>query len=215
MISVLVSDDHALLREMLCRRLNEEPGIKVVACTASAEEAIAAAKSVMPDIAIMDIEMPGVSAFEAVKEIRNASPKTKVIYLSAFVHDGYIQSALDARASGYLTKSEESDEIVQAIRSVANGFTSFSREVRSRLVLEGDGARLADHAYTRAQLLTKREVEILGYLARGMAKKEVARTLKISVKTVDAHTAHIMEKLDIHDRVELARFAVREGLVSL
>lgn len=215
MITVLVSDDHALLREMLCRRLQEEPGIEVVASTASADEAIAAANSFKPDIALMDIEMPGVSVFEAVKEIRQASPNTRIIYLSAFVQDGYIQSALDARASGYLTKSEESDDVVRAIRSVANGFTSFSAEVRSRLVLDGDGARLADRAYTRPQLLTKRELEILGYLARGMAKKEVARNLSISVKTVEAHSTHIMEKLDIHDRVELARFAVREGLVTL
>lgn len=215
MITVLVSDDHPLLREMLCRRLNEEPGIEVVACTASADEAIVKVESLKPDIAIMDIEMPGLSAFEAARQMRHTSPSTKIIYLSAFVQDGYIQNALEAQASGYLTKSEEPDEVVQAVRSVANGFTSFSPEVRSRLVLDGDGVRLHNQVYTRAHLLTKRELEILGYLARGMAKKEVARILSISVKTVGSHTTHIMEKLDIHDRVELARFAVREGLVTL
>ena len=214
MSTILIADDHSLLREMLCHRLEEEGDFKVVATTETGDAAIVAGKAHQPDIAVIDIEMPGMNPFEAAKQIKRLSARTRVIFLSAFAQDSYIQRALDVEASAYLTKSEEPGKVVRAIRAVANGFTCFSPEIRSRLVIDRNGARLGDRVYTRAQLLTDREREILGYLARGMAKKEVARVLSISVKTVDAHATHIMQKLDIHDRVGLAHFAMREGLIE-
>lgn len=214
MITVLIADDHALLCDMLSRRLDDEPDIAVVAAVPSTDQAIVAGRSLRPDVAIIDIDIAGVSAFEAAKLIQLESLHTRVIFLSAYVSDGYIERALEVEASGYLAKSEKPEAVVRAVRSVASGFTCFSPEVRSRLVVTEDGVRLADRARTRAQLLTHREREVLICLARGMSKKEVARLLDISVKTVDAHAAHVMDKLDVHDRVKLARYAVREGLIN-
>lgn len=214
MITVLIADDHALLRDMLSRRLDDEADIAVLAAVPSTDEAIEAGRSLRPDVVIIDIDITGVSAFEAAKTIQQTSLHTRVIFLSAYVNDGYIQRALEVEASGYLAKSEKPEAVVQAVRSVASGFTCFSPEVRSRLVVTEDGAQLVDRLRTRGQLLTDREREVLVCLARGMSKKEVARTLGISVKTVDAHAAHVMAKLDVHDRVKLARYAVREGLIN-
>lgn len=199
---------------MLSRRLNDEADIAVLAAVPSTGEAIEAGRSLRPDVVIIDIDITGVSAFEAAKTIQQSSQHTRVIFLSAYVNDGYIQRALQVEASGYLAKSEKPEAVVRAVRSVASGFTCFSPEVRSRLVVTEDGARLVDRVRTRGQLLTDREREVLVCLARGMSKKEVARTLGISVKTVDAHTAHVMDKLDVHDRVKLARYALREGLIN-
>lgn len=213
-ISVLLADDHALLRNMLKERLSGEADINVVAATACAEDALRQAASIRPDVAVLDIDMPGLSPFEAAKELAEICPETRVIFLSAFVHDGYIEQALAARASGYLTKSEPPEMVAEAIRRVNGGATCFSPQVLKRIVIDSTGVRLSDRMRTRAELLSGREREVLGYIARGMAKKGIAQVMDVSVKTIEHHTAHLMHKLDIHDRVELARFAIREGLAE-
>jgi DNA-binding NarL/FixJ family response regulator len=213
-ISVLLADDHALLRNMLEERLNDEADIDVVAARASAEEALREAASTRPDVVLLDIDMPGLSPFEAAKKMAEICPETRVIFLSAFVQDSYIEQALTAKASGYLTKSELPETVAQAIRNVVSGATCFSPQVLQRIVIDSAGVRLSDRTRTRAELLTPREKEVLGYIAQGMPKKLISRTMDISVKTIEHHTSHIMDKLDIHDRVELARFAIREGLVD-
>lgn len=213
-ISVLLADDHALLRSMLEERLSDEADIDVVAATPSAEEALREAASTQPNVALLDIDMPGLSPFEAAKKMIEMCPETRVIFLSAFVQDSYIEQALAAKASGYLTKSEPPEIVAQAIRKVVGGATCFSQQVLQRIVIDTAGVRLSDRTRTRAELLTLREKEVLGYIAQGMPKKQIARILDISVKTIEHHTAHIMDKLELHDRVELARFAIREGLVD-
>jgi DNA-binding NarL/FixJ family response regulator len=213
-ISVLLADDHALLRNMLKERLSDEADIDVVAATASADEALHLAASTRPDVVLLDIEMPGLSPFEAAKKMAETCPETRVIFLSAFVLDSYIEQALAAKASGYLTKSEPPEIVAQAVRKVVGGTTCYSTQVLQRIVIDAAGVRLSDRARTRAELLTLREKEVLGYIAQGLPKKQISRTMDISVKTIEHHTAHIMDKLDIHDRVELARFAIREGLIE-
>lgn len=213
-ISIILADDHGLVREAMRKLLDLEADMTVVASVANAEEAVREAIDKQPDIVLMDIDMPGLYCFDAARTIQRRSPKTRVLMLSAFFHDRYIEQALAVQAAGYVTKSEPPETVKQAIRAAVAGRTYFSPEVQARVVADSQGVRLAQPTTTRVATLTDREIEVLRYLARGMSAQEVARTMHISVKTVDRHKANLMNKLDIHDRVELARFAIREGLAE-
>lgn len=213
-IRVLVVDDHALLRTTLVERLRREPGIDVVGTAVNADQAIEKLAECAPSIVLMDVDMPGLSSFEAARTMAWMRPDTRIIFLSGFYHDRYIEQALDVKARGYVTKVEPPETIIEAIREVASGGVYFSGDVRSRIVIESGGTRLAEESTSRASTLTVRELEVLRYIARGLSKKEIANIMHISVKTVDRHSANLMTKLDIHDRVELARFAIREGLAE-
>ena len=213
-IRVMVVDDHALVRDMLARSLSAETDIEVVAVAPQATAAIEQAERHGPDIVLMDIDMPGMSPFEASRQIRALLPSVRLVFLSAHVNDQYIDQALEVEASGYLSKEEPAEVVVDAVRRAARGATRFSKSVSERIVLGTDGPRLSDHSASRINLLTPREREILGYLADGMQKKAIANLLDISPKTVEKHCDHIMDKLDIHDRVKLARYAIREGLTQ-
>lgn len=211
--TVVLADDHALVRDMLCERLSRE-GMRVVAVASSGDRALELASSDPPHVVVLDIDMPGISAFEAARELQRVSPSTRVIFLSAFVHDCYVEQALEVGASGYLTKADPPQAIVDAIRTVNEGGTSFSSAVLDRMVIDSGGARLAGGNGSRLGLLTDREREVLSYVAKGLSQRQIAHLAGISVKTVQHHITRVMDKLEIHDRVELARFAIREGVVE-
>ena len=213
-IKVLLVEDHTLVREMLTERLAREPSLEIVAAAATADEAIALAATHRPDVIVMDIDMPGVICFDAAQTIRARQPDVALLFLSGHTHDHYIEQALAVGALGYLTKTEPPARIVQAIRDVAANRASFSESVLARVVIDEGKTRLARISKSRASTLSPREVEVLRYLARGMAKKQVAIVMHVSVKTVEKHTENLMDKLAIHDRVELTRFAIREGLAE-
>lgn len=160
----------------------------------------------------MDIDMPGLDCFDAARTIQARCPETRVIFVSAFCHDEYIEQALAVEAAGYITKSEPIDRIVEAIRKVASGGSYYSEQVLNRIVVESRGTRLAPENQTRVSTLTRRETEVLKYIASGSSQKQIAQTMNISAKTVHSHSMNLMTKLGIHDRVELTRFAIREGL---
>jgi DNA-binding NarL/FixJ family response regulator len=212
-IKVLLADDHTLVRRAVGRVLHESPSIAVVAEVGNADDAIAAALRYQPNVVVLDIDMPGIASFDAARTITARVPNAKILFLSAFTHDRYIEAALAAGALGYLSKNEPPEKVVEAIRAVAVGQCYFSPEVQSRLVIDSDGVHLGQST-SRASLLTNREMEVLRYIARGLSKKEIAKTMHLSVKTVENHSASIMSRLDIHDRVELTRFAIREGLIE-
>lgn len=211
-ITVLLADDHSLVRDMLARTLVRE-GMQVVASVDTTDGAETYGRSEQPDVAVLDIDMPGRSIFDVARSIRETSPDTRTIFLSAFVHDHYIEQALSVEASGYLTKAEPPEVVVASIRKVVGGAASFSTEVLDRIVIGESGARLAGR-HARVALLTDREREVLGYVARGLQQKQIATLTGISIKTVQHHVTHVMEKLEIHDRVELTRFAIREGVIE-
>jgi DNA-binding NarL/FixJ family response regulator len=214
-VRVLLVDDHDLLRDTLAERLRREDGLTIAGVAGDAQAGLELALVCRPDVAMMDIDMPGRPAFEAARDLVRALPDTRLLFLSAFAHDRYIDQALSVGALGYLTKSESVERVIDAIRRVSEGRAYFSREVAERIVVEGDGARLErDSKGSRASTLTRRENEVLCYLARGRSKKEIAASMHLSVKTVEKHTDNLMRKLEIHDRVELARFAIREGLTE-
>lgn len=214
MTRVLLVDDHTLVRHSLTQVLSQTPGLTVIGDASDGNKAIDMALRHQPDVVIMDIDMPGIAAFDAAATIRARCPGTKVVFLSAFTHDRYIEAALKCGAMAFVTKNESTDSVIRAIRAVADGQTYFSPEVQSRLVIESDGVRLSPTVKSRTSLLSSREVEVLRYIAQGLAKKEIAALMHLSVKTVENHAASVMSALDIHDRVELTRFAIREGLIE-
>jgi len=211
---IVLADDHAILREMLAEHLAREPDMEVVAVVSSAEAALAAALAEAPGLVVLDIDMPGLSPFRAACKIRDRLPATRVVFLSAYLRDNYIRQALEAHAAGYLVKDETPEAIVGGLRQVARGRTAFSRAVRARMSVGGDAVTFGEEREARLALLTPRELETLRYLASGQSRKAIARTMDISHKTVEQHCQHLMQKLDIHDRVGLTRFAIREGLLE-
>jgi DNA-binding NarL/FixJ family response regulator len=211
-IKILLVDDHALVRGALAERLQLEPRLLVVGTAETADEAIKKALERHPDIIVMDIDMPGMVCFEAARMLTKLRPETKIIFLSAFTHDHYIEQALKVRARGYLTKNEPPEKVIEAILEVASGGAYYSDEVQARIVVDSKGAGLLGGAQSRIGTLGRRELETLRYIAHGLTKKRIAEVMSISVKTVEQHTLSLMSKLAIHDRVELARFAIREGV---
>lgn len=213
-VSIVLADDHTLVRRSIGAMLQKSPGVRVVADVGTSEAAIDACLQHHPTLVVLDVDMPGLGVFDAARTIRARCERTTVVFLSAHTHDRYIESALDVGARGYITKGEPPEAVVAGLRAIASGKEYFSPDVRERLSLEGGRARLAGGTRTRASMLTPREVEVLTYVARGLTKKEIAKTMHLSVKTIENHASNIMKRLDIHDRVELARFAIREGLVQ-
>ncbi len=213
-IRIILVDDHELVRSALSGQLSTQPDFDIVGEAADAQAALAGASEHRPDVLLRDIDMPGMICFDSARRIVSRFPETKIIFVSAFFHDHYIDQALKVRARGYLRKSEPIAQLMAAIREVAAGGVWFSEEVSARIVVGEGSAALDTATLTCVSTLSDREVEVLRYLARGMSKKQVAATMHLSPKTIDNHTCRIMNKLDIHDRVELARFAIREGLAE-
>ncbi len=213
-VSILLVDDHALLRDSIARLLNAEEEMSVIGMVGDAAAAVALCVHSRPHVVVMDIDMPGLSPFEAAKEIGRLCPETRILFLSSYAHDRYIEQALDAHATGYLTKGESALSVVQAIRTIAQGGSHFSSAVLDRLIVDHDGIRLAKPSPSRISTLTPREIETLRYIAAGHTKKEIAAIMHVSAKTVEKHSDHLMQKLNIHDRVELTRFAIREGFTE-
>lgn len=211
---ILLVDDHAMVRELLRKQIDAEPQMQVVVAAADMAEALIRSEGVELDLAVLDIEMPGLSVFEGVGLLRQGHPGLRVMFLSGTHSDRNIQRALEVRACGYASKSEPLPNLINAIRSVTFGQSYFSPQVQERLIADGMKS-VAGATCTRLETLTRRELEILGYLSRGWSKKEIAQVTGTSVKTVDQHCTNIMQKLDIHDRVKLARYAIREGVGSL
>lgn len=217
-IRVLCVDDHAFLVEGLRARLSMSNDMEFVGRLASAEDLVEECKRAVPDIVLMDIEMPGPDPFEAVEDLRRQMPPVRVIFLSAYVRDHYIDAAVNAGAWGYLCKDDEPEAIIRAIRDVAGGAFVFGPNVMGRCSVKKpaarNGAGASPQPSSKMKTLTAREQQILRMIGKGMSRAEIAKALHRSPKTVDAHRAAIMEKMDIHDRVELALYAVREGLVE-
>ncbi len=211
---ILLADDHKLLRDMLRTHLDKIDTLEVVATADDGAGLIGVARETKPDVIVVDVDMPGLSCFDATRRVCAMLPDVLVVFLSAHTHDHYIEQALGVGAKAYVRKDESLETVVAAIRDVIDGKVYFSQEVLNRLVLEENGVSVEKGARSKASLLTPREREVLQYLAKGLAKKEIAGIMNIGTKTVEKHTENLMSKLDIHDRVQLALFAIREGLAG-
>ena len=210
-------DDHAFLVDGLRARFEIETDIDFVGYLNSADGLLAQAAHINPNIIILDIEMPGSDPFEAAQDIHRMLPDVRIVILSAHVRDHYISEAVKAGAYGYFSKSDETNAIIDGIRKIArHGEFAFGPKIKARCMnMTGSGNAKILIPKTRLDSLSPREQEVLRLIGRGMTRIEIAGTLCRSAKTVDGHREKIMEKLDIHDRGELVRFAIREGLVEV
>ena len=209
-ISVLIVDDHTLVRSGLRLLLEAEAGLIVEDEAADAEQAIRLARLHKPDVVLLDVVLPGRSGIEAAPEILAAAPHARILVLSMQDDPSYVRQAFAAGASGYLLKEAADDELVQAVREVAAG---------NRYVHPALGARLAAaeaeaRARAEADPLSEREREVLRLLALGHTNQEIAKLLFISVRTAETHRAHVMQKLRLSTRAELVRYAIRQGLLE-
>lgn len=214
-IRVLICDDHMMVRQGVHMVLQSEPDIELVAEAGRGEEACALAQVHKPDVVIMDISLPDISGIEATRRIKAAQPGVHVIGLTMHEEEPYVLELLKAGADGYIVKRSAAADLVSAIRSVMQGQAVLDPVV-TRAVVSGYVTRNPQAAIERDELtmLTPREREILILVAEGNTNAEIAKLLFISEKTVQTHRSNILDKLNIHDRTELVRFAIRTGLIE-
>lgn len=210
-IKILIVDDHAIMREGIRALLDLQEDIEVVGEACDGNEAIDKARELGPDVAIMDIAMPGMDGLEATRRMRKKNPNLRVLVLTQYDNREYILSVIKAGASGYVPKRALSSELVTAIHAVHNG-ESFLYPSAASALIEDYLQHVDEEPYDR---LTQREREILKLIADGNTSREIADKLFISLKTVQGHRTKIMEKLNLHNRTELIKYAMRKGLASL
>jgi DNA-binding NarL/FixJ family response regulator len=215
-IRVLLVDDHTLLRQALRMMLQGQEGLQIVGEAANGREAVDAADRLRPDVVLMDMVMPGLNGIEATRQIVRHAPGCRVLILTAYLEDDRLLEALRSGAAGYVVKKSDLDELLLAIQSVHRGNTYFSADVSAAIAVN-EVMMQAKQAEPKAgyDLLTGREREVLQLIAEGMSNQRIADTLFISVKTVEAHKAHIMNKLHARNRTDLIRYAIKRGLVGL
>jgi DNA-binding NarL/FixJ family response regulator len=213
-ITVLLVDDHTLVREGLRTMLKLEADLEVVGEAQDGRRAIALALELRPEVVVMDIAMPVLNGLEATRQLLKALPDTKVIILTAHCDDAYVQSAADSGAAGFLLKQDSAQDVCRAVREVYRGRTFYSASVSRRFSRLRPPPDLAGKIKKGAPLLTSREMEVLQLIAEGKANKETAAELGISIKTVEKHRGSLMEKLDIHDTAGLTRHAIATGIIE-
>ncbi len=213
-IRVLIADDHALLRDGLRAFLSRDPGIEVVGEAEDGMDAVEKAVSLQPDVILMDIAMPRLGGLEAALELRQRKVPAKILVLTQYDNKEYVLKMLKAGVAGYALKEAAGTELISAIRAVYAGgsflYPQGTQAVIDRYLEEGETSE--SDTERRFDLLSDREKEILKLLAEGGSNSDIADLLCLSVKTVMSHRANIMEKLDIHNRTDLVKFAIRAGL---
>ena len=212
-IRVLLADDHALVREGTRRLLETEHDVVVVAEAASGEEAVEATQRLHPDIAIMDIAMPGMGGIEATRAIKVFCPETAVLVLSAYDDEPYLMKLLEVGAAGFLLKSVHGRELISAIRAVSRGESVLQPSIAEKIMLRMSSQTEAQQSTT--DFLSEREFEVLRLAARGLPNKEIARRLGLSIRTVHSHLANIFMKMQVGSRTEAVLLALRQGMISL
>ena len=211
-ITVLLADDHTIVREGFRKMLEMEADIEIVGEAADGRQAVVLVKKLRPQVVLMDIAMPLLNGLEATRQLLKAFPATKVLMLSAHNDDAYVQNALASGAVGFLLKQTSAHEVCRAIREVHQGKTFFSAAISKRL--HSHSPNRAGALGKQAAGLTSREIEVLQLIAEGKANKETASELGIGIKTVEKHREHLMQKLDIHDTAGLTRYAISAGIIE-
>jgi DNA-binding NarL/FixJ family response regulator len=214
-IRVLLVEDHNMVRQGLRALLTAEDSMVVVGEARNGHDAIQQVKKLRPDVVVMDIAMPLLNGVEATRQIRGLCPATKVLILSAHKEDEYVEQATKAGAAGYVIKENAADVLVNAILEVHRGGRYFSASISKRLDdLHETWIAHGKRQGTRVTRLTSREKEVLQLIAEGMANKETAAHLGISIKTVEKHRQHLKDKLGIHDTAGLTRYALSAGIIE-
>lgn len=213
-IRVLPIDDHTLFRQGIRTLIAAEPDMEVAGEAANAADGVTASRELRPDVVLMDIGMPGMSSFEAARQIRKERVETRVLFLSMYDDEDYLAECMEIGTQGYLLKDSPAEQLITAIREVHRGGSYLSPRLLTKLVdgfRNGHGAPLQPRFGT----LTKREREILKLLAEGKSVKEIACEFDLSVKTVEAHKFNLMRKLDIHNKAQLVQYAIQKKIIRL
>jgi DNA-binding NarL/FixJ family response regulator len=214
-IKTLLADDHTIVREGLRALLAVDAGIQVVGEAHNGREAVDMALSLNPDVVVMDIAMPLLNGLEATRQILAKKPATKVLILSAHSDDAYIDRVIAVGAVGFLIKQTSAQILAKAIHEIMAGNAFYSPQVSKRLrdhYQKPD--KIGGLLIKKATGLTSRELEVIQLVAEGHANKQVADGLKISIKTVEKHRQHLMDKLNIHDTAGLTRYAIAQGIIE-
>ena len=213
-IRILLADDHTILRDGIRSLLEDEADMSVVGEAEDGHSAVKMACELKPDVALMDIAMPLLNGLEATRQIRRYCPAVKVLILSMHENEEYIRQALASGAVGYILKDAAARDLLGAIRSVHRGEVVLSPAI-TRLIIE-DYLRWGDLNPTEAEdSLSPREREVLQLIAEGYTNKQIAEILTVSIKTVQSHRGSIMSKLDLHDRSELVKYAIRKKIIDV
>jgi DNA-binding NarL/FixJ family response regulator len=210
---VLLVDDHAILRDGLKMVLDAQPGITVVGEAENGREALDLVEELHPDVVVMDIAMPQMNGAEATRQIKRRFPQTRVVILTMHENQQYLMQIVNAGATGAVLKRSAGSELVTAVKAASRGESFFSPSMASML-LEDYRVRLQQDEPDDADMFTEREREVLQLVAEGKTNKEISDLLTVSIKTVQTHRAHIMEKLGAHDRTDLVRYAMRKGIIT-
>ncbi len=216
-LRVLIADDHALFRRGLEMVLRGEPDIEVVGEAHDGDQAVERATELMPDVVLMDVRMPRRSGIEATQKIKEDLPHVKILVLTNSDEEADLYDSIKAGASGYLLKEISSDEVADSIRSVVQGHSRISPAMASKLLTEFQAMtkRQDDRQPLAPPRLTDRELEVLGLVAQGKGNRDIAAELFISENTVKNHIRNILEKLQLHSRMEAVIYAVREKLLDI
>lgn len=213
-VRIFICDDHALFREGIKAVLREQPGFEIIGEAPDGKQAVEKVGAMRPDIVLMDIEMPEMNGFEATKRIKHAHKEIKVLILTMYEEEELVARCLDAGASGFILKDVPPSQLVYAIHEVEKGGRYLSPAALTKVV-DHLTKKTSHRTETRYDTLSDREREILKLLADGLSIKEIAVKLNLSVKTVDVHKYNLMRKLDIHDRAELIKYAIRKKLIHV
>jgi DNA-binding NarL/FixJ family response regulator len=214
-ITVLLADDHTVVRQGLRALLVVEGDIEIVGEADTGRQAVAMAKKLMPDVVVMDIAMPLLNGLEATRQITKQLPSSKVLILSSYSDDEYVQQLTEAGAAGYLVKQTAANDLLKAIREAHKGNAFFSPSIAKRLRDQCREAFVSGQPVKkRSDYLTTREAEVLQLIAEGQANKQIAAELCISIKTVEKHRQQVMNKLNIHDVAGLTRHAISKGIIE-
>ena len=208
-IRVVVVDDHALLREGTAELLDRADDVEVVGQAGTGEEGLRLLERCRPDVALVDVNLPGMSGLELARAAATQHPEVAVLIVSAYDDFAYVAEALDAGVGGYLLKTASGAELLDAVRAVADGVIVLDQAVSARL------ARRWQREPSRAVALTRREIDVVRLLARGWSNKQIAAGLHLGVRTIESHVSHLLAKLDVSSRTEAVTYALRHHLVDL
>ena len=210
-ISILIADDHGVLRAGLRALLSADSSLQVVGEAGDGDEAIRLANQLQPDVVLLDVTMPGPGGLEVTRRLKETLPATRVLILTLHEDTSLLREALRAGAAGYIIKRAVDIELISAIHAVSRG-EMYIHPALTHSLLKGLAQTAADK--NEASALTAREVEILQFIIKGYTNRQIANALSISVRTVDTHRANLMDKLEIHDRAGLVKYALEHGLAD-
>jgi DNA-binding NarL/FixJ family response regulator len=207
-LRILLAEDHKVMREGLRMVINQEANMEVVGEADNGLAAIALTQELRPDVVVMDVSMPDLNGLKATETLKKTLPETKVLILTRHTDSSYVQQLLRSGASGYVLKQSASEELVRAIKRVAAGQTYLDPAITEHVVGSSTSGRASSSA---GKSLSKREEDVLRYVALGFLTKEIASRLQISMKTVETHKANAMSKMGMHSRIDIVRYAVLQG----